>query len=269
MAERYMEKHRACIVRRREGNVDGCRLSDTADRQAIHHDIASGTKATVDSSARRRRGSCCRHVGSARPVAGVVICPALQAEFVSNSRREVLLSRELAAAGFAVQRFHYRGTGNSQGDPAEVSIATMQCDATRAASWLSERERCKRIAFLGARWGSLVAASMASSVEGAPLVLWDPITDSGSYFREVFRAERFAALQAGTSDSQPLEATIRQLRLAGMVDVLGTRSIARSSRASRIGESTTNSGAIRGRCWLWRSHRRVDWATRMAYLGSD
>ena len=50
------------------------------------------------------------------PVTGaVVICPALFVDQLRNYRAEVSLARRLAASGVLVQRFHYRGTGHSDG----------------------------------------------------------------------------------------------------------------------------------------------------------
>ena len=49
---------------------------------------------------------------------GVVACPSIYQDLFAGYRDEVLLARSLAARGIAVQRFHYRGAGHSDGDVA-------------------------------------------------------------------------------------------------------------------------------------------------------
>ncbi len=56
---------------------------------------------------------------------GVLVCSSIQAEFAKNYRREVLLARALARQGRAVGRFHYRGTGNSDGDSLDPILAVV------------------------------------------------------------------------------------------------------------------------------------------------
>ncbi len=81
--------------------------------------------------------------GSAR--AGVVICSPVFKEARTNYRREVLLSLALARAGIAAQRFQYRGTGNSGGDPflrPPASSARPSSCGTRSSSRGPTSRRC-------------------------------------------------------------------------------------------------------------------------------
>ncbi|MDP8959415.1 MAG: alpha/beta hydrolase, partial [Actinomycetota bacterium] len=109
------------------------------------------------------------HLPEGRPRAGIVVCSPLHAEFLRNYRREVLVARALAARGFAVQRFHYRGTGSSDGQASEATYETMRQDALLAAGHVLERSGATRLGFLGTRWGALVAAAGAAGFPGAPL----------------------------------------------------------------------------------------------------
>ena len=60
----------------------------------------------------------CRHMpASTDASAGVVICSPLFTDATVNSHREMRVGRWLARAGIVAQRFHYRGTGESDGDP--------------------------------------------------------------------------------------------------------------------------------------------------------
>lgn len=124
----------------------------------------------------------CRHVpASGDATAGVVVCSPLFSDAAINAHREMRLGRWLARAGLVVQRFHYRGTGESDGDPARVSFGSLVDDARVAAAHLRDNTGIQRIGFLGSRVGALVAARLARDVDGAPLALWQPVVDPRRY----------------------------------------------------------------------------------------
>lgn len=123
----------------------------------------------------------CRHMPEAGATTGVVICPPTQSDAPINYHREARLGRWLARAGVAAQRFHYRGTGHSDGDADNIGFQMLVEDARRAADLLRERCGIDRIAFLGTRVGALVAARAARDDAGAPLALWQPVIDPHRY----------------------------------------------------------------------------------------
>lgn len=123
----------------------------------------------------------CRHMPSSGVSTGVVICPPTLGDAEVNYHREARLGRWLARAGVAVQRFHHRGTGYSDGNPAQVGFAALLDDVRRAADHLHDRCGIDRIGFLGTRVGALVAARVARDFDGAPLALWQPVVDPRRY----------------------------------------------------------------------------------------
>jgi hypothetical protein len=161
----------------------------------------------------------CRHLPSREPIAGIVICPSLQAEFLRNYRREVLLGRHLAAAGFVVQRFHYRGTGNSDGETRDVTFESMVTDALAAAERV--RRTSRTVAFVGTRVGAIVAAAAAALLNDVPLALWEPVLEMESYFRDAFRGGLIHELKKGVGERRTREDQIEELRQTGTIDVLG------------------------------------------------
>lgn len=162
------------------------------------------------------------HLPAGTPRGGVLICSPIKSELMKNYRREVLLSRALARCGIAVQRFQYRGTGNSHGDPDALSFETMVEDAQAALARLRECAGMQRTAFVGTRLGGLVAAAAAKGIGGAPLVLWEPVTETAPYFRELFRARMIGELRAGTSTDRPSAVSLAdELTKTGYLDVLG------------------------------------------------
>lgn len=128
----------------------------------------------------------CRHMPAAGgATAGVVVCPPTHGDAGINYHREARLGRWLARAGVATQRFHYRGTGESDRlPPPGTTFASLVDDARQATELLRERCGVERIGFLGTRVGALVAARVAADLDGAPLALWQPVIDPRRYVND-------------------------------------------------------------------------------------
>ncbi len=163
---------------------------------------------------------CVLHRTSSTPRAGVVICPSILVEELKIYGTQVLTARALAAAGFAVVRLHYRGTGHSSGVFKDSTVQTMLEDVAAATGYLKDQTGVQPLAFCGGRWGGLMAGLAAQQHPAAPLILWEPVVDGPAYFREVFRASQLSALAGGASALTVTQA-VEQLRSAGMLDTLG------------------------------------------------
>jgi pimeloyl-ACP methyl ester carboxylesterase len=82
--------------------------------------------------------------------------------------------RRLAADGFGILAFDYRGYGASTGSPSEMGLAE---DAVAARAWLSaQRIRGRRIVIVGQSLGNPAAARAATVRPAAGLVLVSPFT---------------------------------------------------------------------------------------------
>jgi pimeloyl-ACP methyl ester carboxylesterase len=155
------------------------------------------------------------------PRSGVVICPPLHADFAKNYRNEVLLGRALSREGHAVVRFHYRGQGHSDGDPRQMSFASLKEDALTAVDFLRSDAGIDRLAFVGCRLGGFVAAATAASYDAAPLVLWEPVLDPASYTREAIRARMIGRLARVPSEGVSAAGLDDQLLQEGWLDIFG------------------------------------------------
>jgi pimeloyl-ACP methyl ester carboxylesterase len=155
------------------------------------------------------------------PRAGLVICCPMLVEHMTNYRNEVLLARAVAREGIAVQRFHYRGTGHSEGDESEVSVESMVEDAVFAAGRLRDRTGATPLAFMGTRWGALVAAEAARPDTPAPLLFWEPVTDGARYFRELIRGRLVRELKDSRFAVPSSDAWRGELTAKGWIDILG------------------------------------------------
>lgn len=160
------------------------------------------------------------HAPVAGSASGLVVCPSVCSDFLRNYRREVVLARDLAAQGVTVQRFHYRGTGNSDGESTDITFSSM-CDDARSATARLVATGIGRLAFLGTRLGALVAAAVAREHPGAPLVLLDPVLDPAAFFREGFRARMASGARQGGQRATTTEELLAELREQGTIDVLG------------------------------------------------
>jgi hypothetical protein len=170
------------------------------------------------------------HLPAGEPKGGLVVCSPIFSEFLKNNRREVLLGRRLAERGFAVQRFHYRGTGNSMGASSELTLESMTEDARTAAAHLRTVVGVETPDFLGTLLGAFAAAGAADA--RSQIVLWDPTLDGRRYFADLLRTLVIVGMSHGIEkNSDDLEAEFQE---KGRLDVAGF-SLPRSLRNSAQG----------------------------------
>jgi len=197
-------------------------MVDASSRSAWRTDPVAGVRERIEYfGARSALLYGCTYRPATAPTAGIVICSPVLAELQTSYRREVLLARALAAAGFAVQRFHYLGSGNSDGIPEAETFEGLAGDAHRAAERLQETTKIQRLGFVGTRLGGQVAAAVAQGYPGSPIAIVSPVLDAESYFREMLRALLFGRVKEGRSSSRSTADVLAELRAHGSVDVLG------------------------------------------------
>jgi alpha/beta superfamily hydrolase len=188
---------------------------------ATRVDEATGTAERVEfRGAGRERVFSVQYTPATEPVGGLLVCPALASEFTQNYRREVLLARRLAEMGFVVERFHYRFTGNSDGDSANLTFDSMREDAVAATEHLRGLAPGLPLFLLGTRWGSLVAASAAASSD-AGLVLGEPELDTARFFKDAFRARLVYDRKRGVEEPLTGAQLIERVRAGDPVEAMG------------------------------------------------
>jgi pimeloyl-ACP methyl ester carboxylesterase len=160
------------------------------------------------------------HLPAGQLRGGLVICSSLFNEFTKNYRREVTLARSLARMGIAVQRFHYRGTGHSDDPAGGVTFQTLVDDTVAAVDHLTSVTDLDQVAFMGTRFGALAAVSAASACGGDSLLLLEPVTEAGRFFREGFRAKMMEGARSKSAPSSAA-AMVDTMRAEGSLDVLG------------------------------------------------
>ncbi len=90
-----------------------------------------------------------------------------------NRADRVALGAGLAAEGFGVLLFDYRGYGDNPGRPTASGLAL---DARAALSWVQSRTQGHGVVYFGESLGSAVATELALAYPPAVLVLRSPFT---------------------------------------------------------------------------------------------
>ncbi len=117
---------------------------------------------------------------------GAILCPPLGHEHLCSHRAYRVLAEHLAAAGFTVLRFDYRGTGDSAGDDATESVSDWLDDIRSAIEEVRRIAGVRRIALAGLRVGGTLAAYEAAARGGVEaLVLWAPCASGRAFAREM------------------------------------------------------------------------------------
>ncbi|MES2825864.1 MAG: alpha/beta fold hydrolase [Pseudomonadota bacterium] len=119
---------------------------------------------------------------------GIVLCNPFGQEYMRAHRSLRRLAINLAAQGYAVLRFDYRGTGDSAGTLESVTAQDWQDDISIAVQELMDVAAVTKVSLLGLRVGALLAAQVAAkNPKISRLVMWDPVVSGQAYIDEISR----------------------------------------------------------------------------------
>lgn len=109
---------------------------------------------------------------------GIIICSPFDRERRWSYRVMVNFARLLASRGYAVFRFDYRGTGESDGDNDFPSLESRIEDIAAATIFFKSQVRIEKLSLLGLRMGATAAILSAGGSDLIDsLALWYPILD--------------------------------------------------------------------------------------------
>ncbi len=153
----------------------------------------------------------------------VLLCSSILAELLAGYQEEVWLCRRLAKRGLAVRRFHYRGTGHSDGGSEDITYEALCEDAALVAARLREETGVDRIAVIGTRMGAIVASTVAAGMPGAPISYIQPVLDFERLFKEISRARTISLMneEGRSEENGPPEDMFSIMARERSVDVLG------------------------------------------------
>jgi alpha/beta superfamily hydrolase len=163
------------------------------------------------------------HLPASAPRGAVIICSPLHGEFARNYRREVLLARALADRGLAALRFHYRFTGNSDGDGADLTFESMREDTLDGIEHVRSEAPAGPLFIVGTRWGALIAASAAERHPEAAVILWEPLLEASKFFKDAFRSRLVREIRRGIDAPTSGRELEERLRAGEAVDVVAHR----------------------------------------------
>jgi len=135
--------------------------------------------------------------------AALLVFPPFGEERKCAERLLVLTARALAAAGVAVLRWDYRGTGDSHGEHAEVRLADWLADARAAWALLGELAPGLPRWVLGARLGGNLALA-ALPEPPAGMLLWEPLLSGRDQLEELWRRAQIKEAMAGHAEQSAL-----------------------------------------------------------------
>jgi alpha-beta hydrolase superfamily lysophospholipase len=123
---------------------------------------------------------------------GVLLCNPIGDDLIRAHRTFRHLAERLSAAGFAVLRFDFDGTGDSAGDERDPGrVAAWRSDVGTAAAELRARSGLARLALCGLKLGGTFAALGAADLGGVDaLVLWSAYDKGSAYVADTARAHK-------------------------------------------------------------------------------
>lgn len=154
---------------------------------------------------------------------GAVLCAPLAEEKLWSHRVFVSFARDLAAQGYAVFRFDFRGEGDSDRSFEQTDLATRIEDTHAAIDELRRQEpELRAVTLIGLRLGATIAAAAAATRPDVDrLVLWDPVTDGADYMQTVLRTNLMAQMAIHRKVIESREQLIERLDRGETVNVEG------------------------------------------------
>lgn len=154
---------------------------------------------------------------------GVVLLAPFAEEKLWAHRVLVCFARELAARGFAVLRFDFRGEGDSDRTFELSDLDTRVADTHAAIDELKRRgPGLSRVTLAGLRLGATIAAATAAKRDDVDrLLLWDPVTDGAEYMQAVLRTNLMAQMALHRKVVEDRETLIARLQRGESINVEG------------------------------------------------
>lgn len=176
------------------------------------------------------------HLPAGAPRAGAVLCAPLAEEKLWSHRIFVSFARELAARGWAVLRFDFRGEGDSDRRFEESDLETRLEDTNAAIDELKRKSGVPTVTLVGLRLGATIAAAAAAERDDVDrLVLWDPVVDGADYMQSVLRSNLMAQMALHRKVVEDRDALVARLERGETVNIEGYElSLALYSQASAL-----------------------------------
>jgi exosortase A-associated hydrolase 2 len=151
-----------------------------------------------------------------------LFCNPLFEERKSSQRVMVECARALAADGFMVLRFDYRGCGDSEGNFKDFTASDWIPDIKSAVQLLTERSGSSSFSMLGLRLGAnLAVSSILDGLSPQALILWEPIADGTEYIEHELRRKLLREMVTFGKGRATRESISEELKAGKSVDLDG------------------------------------------------
>ncbi len=163
------------------------------------------------------------HLPDADTSRGVVLCAPLAEEKLWSHRVFVSFARELAARGYAVLRFDFRGEGDSDRPFEDTDLDTRIEDTAFAIDSLKRLvPGIVDMTLVGLRLGATIAAVTAARRKDVHrLVLWDPVMNGDDYMQAVLRTNLMYQMALHGKVIENREALAQRLASGETVNIEG------------------------------------------------
>jgi pimeloyl-ACP methyl ester carboxylesterase len=197
--------------------------------------------------------------------AGFVVCHSYGLEFLTLRRTERAVARALASLGYPVIAVHCRGFGDSSGSLEDTTFDTIHEDIRATADHLAQTTGTRSLGLIGAKFGGLVAGTLAAAGGVDRLVLINPALDGRSYFRQMIREMRLVRLT--NNEKSSLDDYLNLLPEQGMLDVLGNDVYAPLFEAFAAVDLSKDVGDFRGSALAFQVSKRPAVQRQLAAFG--
>lgn len=151
-----------------------------------------------------------------------VFCHPFAEEKLWAHRVSVHFARDIARLGHPVLRFDCSGSGDSDGDFSDSTLASACDDIEAAIEELKTLTGAAQVGLLGLRLGASLAARVAERRNDVErLVAWAPIIDGAAYLQELLRINLTTQLAVYREVREDRETLARRLQEGGLVNVDG------------------------------------------------
>jgi pimeloyl-ACP methyl ester carboxylesterase len=159
---------------------------------------------------------------AAEPVARVLLIGPFASERQNSYLPWVRWARYLAARGFEVLRYDYRGVGESLGKFEEATFSNWADDLALLSDWFKKREPEMPLLLHGLEIGALFACSAFQHRIGDALLLWSPPADANQALRStLLRWVGLEQLLKPGAERRSAADYIRQLEQGQSIEVEG------------------------------------------------
>jgi alpha/beta superfamily hydrolase len=168
----------------------------------------------------------------------VLLCGPFAVERERTYLTLVQWARTLAASGFEVLRFDYRGNGESSGAFEDMTLTRCREDAAFCAARVVAAGHGGTLVLHGVRLGALIAAELFAAGVGDGLLLWAPPDSAEELLRDTLRhnlvAQRVADPRAPSRTREQLIAALEAGELVNVDGYSWTRALWQDAQRHRL-----------------------------------